>query len=172
MEIYNLTYINFLSLPEDLRNEMQEAYMCLMPIEVDCQTWTWGKAKHAQDLLSGELTFKDILEIAKLEGANLKEDSPAHLVFSTFLGVRNSINEISKIESEQWSTALTPKQEQALRDVGGFEVFGTMPQTLRLAEILRMSYNEALNVSWELGFSAYTYDVRSNEYNRLILTTK
>ena len=169
MEIYNITYIKFLSLPEEYRNEMQEVYMCLKPIDVDCQTWTWGKVKQAQDLITEELTYKDILDIALLEAVKLKEDSPAHLVFSTFLGVRNSINEISKIESEQWSSPLDPKQQQALDSVGGFEMFGTLPQTLRLTEILRMSYNEVLNVSWEIGFAAYTYDVRSNEYNRLIL---
>ena len=169
MEIYNLTYVQFLSLPEEYRNEMQEVYMCLKPIEVDAQSWTWGKVKEAQDLMSSELTFKDILDIAKLEGYKLKEDSPAHVVFSNFLGVRNSINEITKLESEQWSNQLEPKQQQALDAVGGFAMFGTLPQTLRLTEILRMSYSEVLNVSWEIGFAAYTYDVKSNEYNKLIL---
>jgi hypothetical protein len=169
MEIYNLTYIQFLSLPEDIRAEMQEVYMCIKPIEVDAQSWTWGKVKEVQDLLSSELTFKDILDCAKFEGVKLNENSPAHLVFSTFLGVRNSINEITKIESEQWTSQLEPKQQQALDAVGGFAEFGTMPQTLRLTEILKMSYSEVLNVSWEIGFAAYTYDVKSNEYNKLIL---
>ena len=169
MEIYNLTYIQFLSLPGEYRLEMQEVYMCLKPIEVEAQLWTWGKVKSTQDILNDELTFKDILIIAKIEGTKLNELSPAHLVFSTFLGVRNSINEITKIENEQWSSALTPKQEQAINDVGGFAMFGTLPQTLRLAEILRMSYSDVLNVSWEIGFASYTYDVKSNEYNQIIL---
>jgi hypothetical protein len=169
MEIYNLTYLQFLSLPEDYRNEMQEVYMCLTPVEVNCQKWTWGKVKEVQDILSGEITFNDILEIAKYEGANLQENSPAHVVFSTFLGVRNSINEISKIESEQWATQLTPKQEQTLNEVGGFEAFGTLPTTLKLTGILNMSYNEVLNVSWEICFAAYSYDIKFNEYNTLIL---
>ena len=146
--------------------------MCIKPIEVDCQTWAWGKVKQAQDILTGEITFKDILDIAIMDGYKLKETSPAHLIFSTFLGVRNSINEISKIESEQWATLLEAKQQQAIDSVGGFEMFGTLPQTLRLTEILRMSYNEVLNVSWEIGFAAYTYDVRSNEYNKIILKAK
>jgi hypothetical protein len=169
MEIYNLTYLQFLSLPEDYSNEMQEVYMCLTPVEVNCQKWTWGKVKEVQDMLNGEITFNDILEIAKKEGTELQDNSPAHVVFSNFLGVRNSINEISKIESEQWTTQLTPKQEQALNEVGGFSMFGAVPQTLRLTELLNMSYNDVLNVSWETCFAAYSYDVKSNEYNNLIL---
>jgi hypothetical protein len=169
MEIYNLTYLQFLSLPEEYRLEMQEVYMCINPFEVDAQSWTWGLVKEAQDILNSELTFKDILDVAKMEATNIKEDSPAHLVFSSFIGVRNSINEISKIESEQWASQLEPKQLQAIDSVGGFEMFGTLPQTLRLTEILRMSYNDVLNVSWEIGFAAYTYDVKSNEYNKIIL---
>ena len=169
MEIYNLTYIQFLSLPDEYRNEMQEVYMCIKHSEIDCQTWTWGKVKQAQDLLNSELTYLDILEVAKIEGVKLKETSPAHLVFATFLGVQKSIAEITQLENEQWTTALTPKQEQAINDVGGFGMFGTLPQTLRLAEILRLNYNEVLNVAWEIGFASYTYDVRSNEYNKIIL---
>jgi hypothetical protein len=169
MEIYNLTYLQFLSLPEDYRNEMQEIYMCLTPVKVNCQKWTWGKVKEVQDILSGEITFNDILEIAKKEGSNLKEDSPTHVVFSSFLGVRNSINEISKIESEQWTTQLTPKQEQALNEVGGFEAFGTIPQTLRLTKLLNMKYTEVPDVSWWLCFAIYSYDMRFDEYNKLIL---
>ncbi len=172
MEIYNLTYIQFLSLPEEYRSEMQEVYMCLKHIEVDCQAWTWGQVKQAQDILSDEITFKDILDVAKMEGYRLKEESPAHLVFSAFLGVRNSINEITNIENKQWAGALTPKQEQAINEVGGFAMFGTMPQTLRLTEILKMDYNSVLSIPWEIGFAAYSYDVKSNEYNNLILKAK
>ncbi len=143
--------------------------MCLKPIEVDCQTWTWGDVKEVQDAIALNLTYMNILLIAQMDCKNLKDCSPAHVVFSAFLGVRNSINEISKKESEQWARPLEPKQQQALAAVGGFEMFGTLPQTLRLAEIMKLSYNEVLKIEWITGFNAYTYDVQCNEYNKLIL---
>jgi hypothetical protein len=104
-----------------------------------------------------------------MQSPKLKITSEARLVFQSYYAVEDEINRLTKKESEQWSSPLDPKQQQALDSVGGFEMFGTLPQTLRLTEILRMSYNEVLLVPWEIGFAAYTYDVKSNEYNRLIL---
>ena len=170
MEITNLTFLQYTLLPEDYRLQYQEVYIAQEPVQIDCQSWTWGAVKKAQDTLNSELTFQDVFDLAK-QGAEtpLTANSPAHLVYKLFLGVKKAIDEITRIESQSWATQLTPKQMQAINEVGGFEAFGTMPQTIRLTEILKMSYTEILNIPWELGFAAYSYDVKSSLYNQLIV---
>ena len=170
MEITNLTFLQYTLLPEDYRLQYQEVYIAQEPVQIDCQSWTWGDVKKAQSILDSELTFQDVFDLAS-QGAEtpLTANSPAHLVYKLFLGVKKSIDEITQIESQAWTTQLTPKQIQAINEVGGFDAFGNMPQTIRLTEILRMSYTEVLTIPWELGFAAYSYDVKSSLYNQLIV---
>jgi len=169
METINISFVNYTFLPEDIRLELQELYMVAKVDPIDCQQWTWGRVKQAQDMLSGELTFQDIFKLAKMEAPKLTENSPADLVYRLFRSIQQPISEITKIEREQWSGEVTPKQQAAIDKVGGFAIFGTLPQTIRLTEILNLSYNEVLAIPWEVGFAAFTFDMRQKEYERLIV---
>jgi len=170
MILDNLTFVQFCSLNQEERELYQEAYLSIEPFDcVDCETWHWGDVKEVQDILAGQMNQGDVLAIAKKECRYLNQNSQAHIIYSAFNAIKNSIKKISEAESKEWASPITPKQEQALADVGGFDVFRSIPQTLHLAKLLGISYNEVLKQPWDLCFAVYSYDVRFAAYNALIL---
>lgn len=140
--------------------------------KIDCQSWDWGGVKDAQDMLTDYPTYKDILDIAKLEAPALNENTQFHVVIGMYNAIRESILEISELERSALSGTLTAKEMNALEKVGGFDDFGSVPQTLSLVPILGMSYEEIRLQPWDLCFSVLAYEKKKNDFQKIIFSTK
>ena len=157
MKIKQLTYLDFLLLPESERLEYQEQCLCLNHFEIDCKTWTWGDVKFCQDVLSSDCTYIDILNVVQKESPKVTEKSPAHVVLNMFNSIKQSIEEITKIESESMQYQQPAKEKAAAEAVGGFERFGTFPQTLSMVGVVAPSIKEVEAYKWEVVFAAMVY---------------
>jgi hypothetical protein len=170
MKIPKISYINFISLPEDKRLELQEVILVADIFTVDCKLWTWGKVKDVQSMLDDDITYKVIFDIANMEGY-FKETTDFHIVLGMFNAIQKSITEITLTENTAMAYTPKPKEIEAANEVGGFERFGSIPQTLKLVQLLNCSYNDVNNTAWGLCFLALYYDKISNDFNKKVLTT-
>lgn len=168
MKIKQLTYLEFLLLPEYERLEYQEQCLCLNHFEVDCKTWTWGDVKYCQDVLSSDCTYLDILNVAKKESPKLNEQSQAHIVLNIFNSIKQSIDEITKIESESMQYQQPAKERAAAEAVGGFERFGTFPQTLSMVGVVAPSIKEVEAYQWETVFAAMVYKHTEGQFQKIL----
>lgn len=157
MKIEQLTYWQFINLPEKERLEYQEQCLCLQPFEVDCKTWTWGDVKFCQDVLSSDCAYIDILNVVQKESPKVTGKSPAHLILNIFNSIKRSIEEITKIEGEAMAYEQKAKEKAAAEAVGGFERFGTFPQTLSMVGIVAPSIKEVEAYQWDVVFAAMVY---------------
>lgn len=163
MKLPNYTFEQFLEL--DDRDTIETAYAFQDPFPVDCKSWTFGKVKEMQIILSKPITYEVILDVVN----NIKENAlhlQANIVFGLFTGVIKSINEITEIEQNNLSSAPTPKEIAAMESVGGFERFGKFPEILSVARVLSISYEKAYETEWSLAFSALLYDKTINDYQK------
>lgn len=168
-----MKYIDFIQQPETFRIELEEKLLVSDVFDqIDCQSWTWGKVKDAQDMLSESPTYKDILDISILEATHFNESTDFHCVIGMYNAIRKSIIEISEIEKNALSGTLSPKEMSAIEKVGGFNEFGSIPQTLSLVPILGISFDEVRLQQWDLCFSVLAYEKKKNEFQKIIFSTK
>ena len=164
-----MKYIDFIQQPEIFRLEWEEKLLVSNVFDtVDCQSWTWGGVKDAQDLLSEAPTYKDILDISMLEAPNFNENTEFHCVIGMYNAIRKSIIEISEIEKNALSGTLSPKEMAAIEKVGGFNEFGSIPQTLSLVPILGMSVEQVRAMPWDYCFSVLAYKKKENDFQKEI----
>lgn len=163
MKLPDITFAEFLE--RDDRDILETAYALQDAFPVDCKSYTFGRVKELQIILSKPITYEVILDVVN----NIKENAlhlQAHIVFGLFTGVIKSINEITEIESNNLSSHPTGKEIAAMEAVGGFERFGKLPEILSVARLLNISYDEAFNTEWNLGFSTLLYDKTINDYQK------
>ena len=167
MQVEQLSLLDFFLLSEDKRIEYKTIYDNVT-FEVDCKKWLYKEVKETQYLLRNELTYKNIIDIVgiKIKGDLMAVD--AHIVFGTFNGILKSIVEISEIESNALGSTLNANEMIALEEVGGFEVFGYLPELDRLAGGNILQYEKIKNLSWEDCFSKLAMDSRQNKFNKKI----
>lgn len=171
MKVPKITYLEFLQLPEEKRIELQEIVFVAKVIEVDCQSFTWGKVKDLQSMLEGEITYQLIFDIAQMEGKKIAVYTPFHVVLGLFNSIKKGITDIKEKEEKALAYQPKPKEIQAADEVGGFEMFGSLPQTLKLTQLLNCSYNEVNAMDWATCFSSLVFDKVSKEYDQKVLTS-
>ena len=70
MKIPKITFIEFLQLPETERIELQtiiqNANEFDKTFEINCQEWTMGQVKDAQELLARQKTYDDIIKLVEI----------------------------------------------------------------------------------------------------------
>ena len=147
MEIPNITYYDFIRLDNDEQSNWINILRYGEPIEVDCTTWKYGDVKTVQQLLTKELTeegFDYILSLVFKKGYMY---IPFHIVLLTYRGIIEGIEKVTKIEK-----------------VGGFEVFGRLPELLSLVEAGHGNYQQVYDLEWSLAYSIQLYLKRCNEF--------
>jgi hypothetical protein len=162
-----MTYLEFIQLNDFDRLTLAEAIKATEYPVVDCTAWTWGDVKIAQDLLNGDVTFEDILKLVKIE-TMLTEFSEARLVLQYFAAIKTSIESITSIENMSMAYQPTAKEVTAAQEVGGFDVFGTYPQTLRLVGIVAQTVKEVEAMPYNDCFAALLYTSRLNDFQKLV----
>lgn len=123
-------------------------------------------------MMTGYPTYKDILDIARLEAPELNENTQFHVVIGMYNAIRESIIEISELEHNALAGQLSAKEMNAIEKVGGFEDFGSIPQTLSLVPILGISFYEVRLQPWDLCFSVLAYEKKKNDFQKIIFSTK
>ncbi len=170
MTIPTLTYIDFINQPEAVRIELQEYMLVAVMFKADCMSWKWGKVKEVQDLLATDSPYKNIFDIAKHESELITEQTDFHVVLGLFNAVIKSMTQLLQVEGEALNHISTPKELQASEAVGGFDAFGTLPQTLSLIPIFNVGIDQIRLMPWSECFSALVYDKRRNDFNKQLYT--
>ena len=168
-----ITYLNFLSLPEIQRQEMQELFILAENhFDINCMEWSWGDVKKIQEMMTEDVSYYDILDIAKMEGKKLTESSPAVTIFIIFMEIKKQIEKITENEAIRLSGELTVKERVAAEVVGGFECFKHHPQTFELTRILNCSYNDVETMPYYICFLALSYEKTKADFNKEIFKPK
>ena len=164
MEIERLTYLSYLLSDEEKKIELQTIYSYL-DYKIDCKTWSYGKVKECQYLLSKPITHQTVIDIVGMQIDQPILALDAHIVLATFNGIVKSISEISEIENNANGHVASGNELIASEEVGGFAVFGYLPELDRLAMGDILKYEAIKKLSWEECFNKLTYDVRQAKYN-------
>ena len=168
-----ITYIEFLSLPEIQRQEVQEIFLLAENhFEIECMEWSWGAVKNIQEMMMEDVSYMDIFEIAKMEGKKLTETSPAVTIFTIFLEIKRQIEKITENESIRLSGELTVKEKVAAEVVGGFACFKHYPQTFELTRLLNCSYNDVEAMPYYICFLALSYEKTKADFKKEIFKPK
>jgi len=168
-----ITYLNFLSLPEIQRQEMQELFILAENhFDINCMEWAWGDVKRIQEMMTEDVSYYYILDIAKMEGKKLKESSPAVTIFIIFMEIKKQIEKITENEAIRLSGELTVKERVAAEVVGGFACFKHYPQTFELTRILNCSYNDVETMPYYICFLALSYEKTKADFNKEIFKPK
>lgn len=162
-----MRYIDFIQLNEFDRLTLIEAVKCSVLPEVDCTLWTWGQVKESQEIMKEDATFEDVLKLVRYQ-TKLNQYSEARLILQFYLAIQKSISEITKVESEATAYQATPKEIAAAEEVGGFEVFGTLPQTLRLVGIIAPDIKGVEATDYNTAFAALVYQSRLNDFQKIV----
>jgi hypothetical protein len=172
MKASEITFEEFLQLPESERMLIQEAFICQSETyDIDCLQWEWGQVKKAQELIAGDITYYDILETVQIEGSRFSARSKAANVFQMFTVISEHIKKISQMEDTTLSSDLTPKERLAIEVVGGFSEFGTLPQTLLLCKLFNDTFVNIQKYKYHICFLALYYDKKQGDFNKELLTT-
>ena len=172
MKIPKLTFLEFLQLPEAERIELQtiiaNANEFDKKFEIDCQDWTMGQVKDAQELINRQKTYEDIIKLVEIE-----RESAISLDVNEFLGLYNSIvkgiNEIFEIESNALGHDPTANEAIASDSVGGFSCFGSMPQVHQLAKGNILDHEKIRALKWNECFNTLVYDKRQNDFQSKLI---
>ena len=167
MKIEKLSFIEFLSLPDEIRTEYKTIYD-KQNFEVDCKKWLYGEVKDVQYLLRKQVTYNTIISVVSTQ---IKEDLmqvDAHIVIGTFNGIVKSIQEVSEIETNALGSELKPLELLALEEVGGFESFSYLPELDRLANGDILKYDKIKKLKWDDCFSKLALDARQSQFNKKI----
>lgn len=162
-----MTFKEYQSLSLDDQLLLYEACRASKLPDIDCTKWTWGQVKETQESISGSVDFDTMLKIVSFE-TKLNEYSDARLVIQFYLSIIESIKKISEMESNSMQYQPTPKEVAAAQEVGGFEVFGTLPQTLRLVPLLGCSIKEVEAMDYNTAFATLVYNSRLNDFQKIV----
>lgn len=157
MKASELTYFQFISLPDDKRMEAQEAFIVAsgsFESVIDCLMWSWRDVKETQAVIDEDLSYLQILDIVKRESKKINEHSLAVVVFKMFNEIKKQIQKITEGEANALSGEMSVKEKLAAVAVGGFERLGTMPQTLLLCKLLNMPYDRTELMPYHICFMA------------------
>lgn len=164
-----MNYIEFVNLGLDDRAFIEE--QCLLAVdkfEVDCTLWKWGQVKEAQDCIA-TATYADILKMVGYE-SKLNHFSSAESVLLMFRAISKSIQSITEMEVNEMQYEQSAKEMAASVAVGGFDRFGTSPQTYRLTEILNDSYQNILNYPYIDCINALIFKSVESDFQRKVVT--
>lgn len=166
MKASEITYYDFLQLPEQQRAELEEVYICAKDTftNVDVMQWSWSNVKSTQELLRGDVTYLDILKTVQIEAKKLTLYSPAATIIKLFRAIQKQINQTVENESTALKSEIDPKARLAMDAVGGFESFGYYPQTFELCRHLNMSYSQVEQMPYSTCFVALAYFDRLDKY--------
>jgi hypothetical protein len=167
MKIPRLTFEQFIFLPEDQRIELQ-TIASYIPFEVNCKDWTHGQVKDAQDMMSKDITYQNIVDIVGLEIENAQSQL-FHVVLGLFFAIQKGIEEISILEAENLGGLPTPKETEALAAMGGFDRFKHFPETDTLAGGQIWMHEAVRNLRWDLCFAKMLYNKAVNDYQKELL---
>ena len=168
MKASELTYFQFISLPDDKRMETQEAFIvasCSFESVIDCLMWSWRDVKETQAVIDEDLSYLQILDIVKRESKKINEHSSAVVVFRMFNEIKKQIQKITEGEANALSGEMSVKEKLAAVAVGGFDEFGTIPQTLTLCKLFNMPYERVELMPYHICFMALYYDKRIGDFN-------
>jgi hypothetical protein len=82
----------------------------------------------------------------------------------TYRGIIDGIEKVTKIENDSLVSIPDGKVAAALEKVGGFEVFGRLPELLSLVEAGHGTYQQVYDLDWALAYSIQLYLKRCNEF--------
>jgi hypothetical protein len=165
MQVPRLTFEEFLVHPD--REELQHLAFLQEGFTVDCRKWTHGQVKDAQETLSTDYTYKDILDLVKIAMPNA-DAAPYHIVLATFDAIRQSIEDISLLEAETLAGTPTPKEIDVLDEMGGFDHFFKFPETDALCGGDITKYETVRGLSWELCYVKALYNKAINDYTKAV----
>lgn len=177
MQIPAITFKDFVLLPDDERVYWERVIGYTQPIECDCMQWEFGRVKEVQMLIQkGDVKYSDLIDIIKAKVNKQAMYLPFHVVLQLWAGINQSIERITKLESDAMSGRVSAVDTIAMEKVGGFERFGRLPEILSLAERFHTDYQSAWKIEWHIAFSTLYYYTKVNEYIRerdeLILSQK
>ena len=165
----DIKFIDFLQLSDKDRSLLEEAYLVQScTLEFDCMNWTWGDVLKCREMLSSQLTYENVLEIAQMEAKNLTHYSPATTVFQAYNEIARQMAAMASNETLAFETKSTPKEKAAADEVGGFEMFGFYPQSFQLCKLLNCSYDAVQSTSYYVCFTALAYNARVNNYQAIL----
>ena len=162
-----MTFKEYQILSEDEQLFIYEACRATTLPTVDCTQWTWGHVKDTQDSITGSVDYDTLLKIVQIE-TKLTERSDAELVIRSYLAIVESIKSIS--EAEVVATHYEPQAKEVLaaQEVGGFDVFGTLPQSLRLVGVLAPGLKEVESYPYNTAFATLVYQSRLNDFQKIV----
>ena len=165
----DIKFIDFLQLSDKDRSLLEEAYLVQScTLEFDCMNWTWGDVLKCREMLSSQLTYENVLEIAQMEAKKLTMYSPASTVFQAYNEIAKQMAEMVENEQLAYETKTTPKEKAAADEVGGFDMFGFYPQSFQLCKLLNCSYSEVQRTPYYVCFTALAYNARFNNYQSIL----
>lgn len=162
-----MTFKEYQILSEDEQLFIYEACRATKLPTVDCTQWTWGQVKDTQDSITGSVDYDTLLKIVQFE-TKLTERSDAELVIRFYLAIVKSIKAISEAEAVATHYEPTAKEVLAAQEVGGFDVFGTLPQSLRLVVVLAQSLKEVESYPYNTAFATLVYQSRLNDFQKIV----
>lgn len=168
-----LTYKQFVELPEQVRIQAQEAYLVAHNSYdgvIDCLGWSWQDVKRVQDMMEDDLSYGDILEVVRCESKRISQTTKAVNVFRMFNEIKKQIELITAGEENKLSGELSPKERLAIEAVGGFAEFGSLPQTLTLCKLFNASIDRVNKMDYSTCFMALYYDAKCKQFDKLTLT--
>lgn len=160
-----ITFIDFLGLPDKKRALLEEAYLVqASTMDFDCMNWRWADVIRCREMLSSELKYENILDVVKMEAKRITMYSPAKTVFVIFNEIASQMKSMMENETLAYASEQSPKEKAAALEVGGFESFGFYPQTFQLCKLLNCSYDAVQNTPYYVCFTALAYNTRNNNY--------
>jgi len=166
MKIPQLTFEEFLLLPDSQREELQHIAMMQEGFVVDCRKWTHGQVKDAQEIMPS-VTYQNIYDLVAIDMPGIAT-APFHIVLATFEAIRQSVEEISLLESETLGGTPTPKEIEALDEMGGFDNFYKFPETDALCQGDITKYETVRALPWELCYVKALYNKAINDYTKAL----
>ena len=162
-----ITFKEYQKLSTDDQLTIYEACRASRLPKVDCTNWLWGQVKFTQDEIKDSVDFSTLLKIVRFETI-LTEHSEASLVIRFFLAIKQSIQSIEEMEAAATAYQPSAKEIAAAEEVGGFEVFGTLPQTLRLVGVVAQDVKSVEAMDYNTCFAALVYTSKLNDFQRII----
>lgn len=167
MQIPTIIFKDFVQLPDDERAYFEQMISYTDPMPVDCMQWEFGRVKEVQMLIQkGDVKYSDLLDIIKAKVNKQALYLPFHIVLQLWAGINQSIERITKLESDAMAGRVSAVDTIAMEKVGGFERFGRLPEILSLAERFHCDYDKAWKIEWHIAFSTLYYYTKVNEYIR------
>ena len=165
MKIKDIQFKDYGLLSDEERNEIDFALKYAEPIQIDCERWTFGDVKMAQQVLSKEFD-EEAFEFLMSKIFENYLDIKYHIVFLSLRGIIKSIEAITEKENKAMFSFPDPKATAALEKVGGFERFGRFPEIIAICKEFGWTYEYVSNLEWSIAFSIAFLQHKQNEFQK------